>query len=236
MEMYSRGSLILGTVLLGIMFSAGFGLRSILAQDGKGSVAGLPSDIYPDSFARAPLPKKADLKTDEEKRAFDVVAPDGLKPGPIPPNNLRLYFPIVAEHYRTGIRWLRENSTIEPKYIELAILVAVREAGGQYEWSAHEPAALQGGIPQSTVEIVRNKAEAKGVSEKEETIIRFGREMRRQPRVSAKTFADAERLFGRKGTLAIAMVMSHYAASSMLLHTYDAHWDPSKKPPFPAED
>jgi len=234
--MYSRRSMMLATALLCLMFFAGFGLRSILAQDGKGSVAGLPSDIYPDSFARAPLPKKADLKTDEEKRAFDVVAgPEGLKPGPIPPNNLRLYFPIVAEHYRTGIRWLRENSTIDAKYIELAILVAVREAGGQYEWSAHEPAALKGGIAQSTVEIVRNKAETKGLSEQEEVIIRFGREMRRQSRVSAKTFADAERLFGRKGTLAIAMVMSHYAASSMLLHTYDAHWDPDKKPPFPAE-
>lgn len=229
--------LLVWTTIIGSSLLAGFGFGSAMAQQGsgKGTVAGLPSDIYPDTFARAPLPKREDLKSDEEKKSFDVVAgPDGLKPGPVPPNNLRLYFPIVAEHYRIAVRWLRENSGLESKYAELAILVAVREANGQYEWTAHEAAAVKAGIPQQTVELIRNKAEAKGLPEKEEVIIRFGREMRREPKVSAKTFADAERLFGRKNTLAIAMIMSHYAASSMLLHTYDAHWDPNKKPPFPA--
>lgn len=223
--------------ILALLLAADIGLRITHAQnDGKGTVKGLPADIYPDTFARAPLPKRADLTTDAERKAFDVVAPDGLKPGPVPPNNLRLYFPIVAEHYRTGIRWLRENSGNDAKYMELAILVAVREADGQYEWTAHEAAAVKAGIPQSVVEVVRGKADAKvgvaGVTEKEEIVIRFGREMRRLPRVTSKTFADAEKLFGRKGTLALAMVMAHYAASSNLLHTYDAHWDPAKKPPF----
>lgn len=221
---------------LALLALSGTGLRSTLAQsDGKGTVKGLPADIYPDSFARAPLPRREDLKTDAEKKAFDVVAPEGLKPGPVPPNNLRLYFPIVAEHYRAGIRWLRENSGNESKHMELAILVAVREADGQYEWTAHEGAAVKAGIPQATVEIVRNKVElaaAKGLTPQEEIIIRFGREMRRLPKVTSRTFADAEKLFGRKGTLAVAMVMAHYAASSNLLHTYDAHWDPAKKPPF----
>jgi 4-carboxymuconolactone decarboxylase len=227
---------VLWTITIVASLLAGFGFRSVLAQQdaAQGSVAGLPSDIYPDSFARAPLPKREDLKTEEEKKAFDVVAgPEGLKPGPIPPNNLRLYFPIAADHYRTAIRWLREQSGVEPKYAELAILVAVREAGGQYEWTAHEASAVKAGISQQTVELVRNKADAKGLPEKEAVIIRFGREMHRQQTVSSKTFADAERLFGRKGTLATAIIMAHYSASSMLLHAYDAHWDPAKKPPFP---
>ena len=226
-------------ILLAALLIGDIGLRITYAQgEGKGTVKGLPADIYPDSFARAPLPKKSDLKTDEERRAYDVVAgPEGLKPGPIPPNNLRLYFPIFAEHTRTAVRWLRANSGNDPKYMELAILVAVREAEGQYEWSAHEDAAVTAGIPKSTVELVRNKKEltspeAKGLSPQEEVIIRFGREMRRLPKVTSQTFADAEKLFGRKGTLALAMIMAHYASSSNLLHTYDAHWDPARKPPF----
>jgi 4-carboxymuconolactone decarboxylase len=210
--------------------------RSTIAQQGPkpGTVAGLPGDIYPDTFARAPLPRREDFKTDEEKKAFDTVAgPEGLKPGPIPPNNLRLYYPIASDHYRTAIRWLREQSGLEPKYAELSILVAVREWNGQYEWTAHEPSALKAGISQATIEVVRNKADTKGVPEKEEAIIRFGREMKSN--VSPKTFADMERQFGRKGTLAIAMIMTHYVASATLLHAYDAHWDPAKKPPFPIQ-
>ena len=92
-------------LVLAALLLADIGLRITHAQnDGKGTVKGLPADIYPDSFARAPYPKRADLKTDAERKAFDVVAgPDGLKPGPIPPNNLRLYFPIFAEHTRAAV-------------------------------------------------------------------------------------------------------------------------------------
>ena len=214
----------------------GLGPRNALAQQSadKAQTSGLPSDIYPDTLTRIPQAKREDLKTEEEKQAFDRTAgPNGAQAGPVGANELRRYFPIVASDYRDAIRWLREKSGLEPRYAELAILVATRESNGQYEWSAHEPSALKAGISQNTVDIVRNKKGAKGLPEKEEVIIRFGREMHREPKVSSKTFADAERLFGRKGTLAIAMIISHYSMSSMFLHAYDAHWRPDQPPPFP---
>jgi hypothetical protein len=71
------------------------------------------------------------------------------------------------------------------------------------------------------------------VPEQQEIVIRFGREMLRDPKVSAKTFADSERILGRKNTLAVAMLVTHYSASSVLLHAYDAHLRPDQKQPFP---
>ena len=227
----------LSLLMMAGVFAGGYVFRSALAQQRSGqgqSAANLPRDVFPDSLTRAPLPKKEDLKTEEEKQSFDKVAgPNGIQPGPIGANTLRLYFPIVADRYRDAVRYLRERSGLEPRLAELAILVATRESNGQYEWSAHEPSALKAGIPQQTVEIVRNKTDAKGLPDKEEIIIRFGREMLRTPKVSSKTFADAERILGRKDTLAVAMLVTHYSASSVLLHTYDAHWRPDQKPPFP---
>lgn len=217
-------------------FAGGFVVRGALAQQGSGSgqsAAKLPSDIFPDTLARIPLPKREDLKTDEEKQAFDRVAgPNGLQPGPVAPNTIRLYFPIVADRYRDSVRYLRERSGLEPRLAELAILVATRESDALYEWNAHEPSALKAGIPRQTVEIVRNKKDAQGLPADQEVIIRFGREMLRQPRVSSKTFADAERVLGRMNTLAVAMLVAHYHASGVLLHAYDAHWRPDQKPPF----
>ncbi len=226
----SRWSLAL---LMAAVFTGGFLFRSALAQQSSGKAAGLPSDIFTDSFTRVPLPKKADLKTDEERQSFDKVAgPEGLKPGPIGANTLRLYFPVVADRYRDAVRYLREKSGIEPRLAELAILVATRESNGQYEWNAHEASAIKAGIPQQTVDLIKNKKENKGLSDKEEVIVRFGREMLREPKVSSKTFADAERILGRKNTLVVAIIVAHYSSSSVLLHAYDAHWPPDQKPPF----
>jgi 4-carboxymuconolactone decarboxylase len=221
----------LSLLILSSVFAGGFIFRGALAQQ---SPAVMANGLYPDSFTRVPLPKKEDLKTDEERQAFDKVAgPNGIQPGPVGANTLRLYFPIVADRYRDVVRYLRERSGLDPKLAELAILVATRESSGQYEWNAHEPSALKAGISPQTVDIVRNKKDTKGVPGQEEIVIRFGREMLRDPKVSAKTFADAERILGRKNTLAVAMLVTHYSASSVLLHTYDAHLRPDQKQPFP---
>lgn len=143
-------------------------------------------------------------------------------------------FPIAAEMYRDAARWIRDQSGLEPRTAQLAILIATREANGLYEWNAHEPEARQVGVPDQTIEIVRNKKDAKGLPEKEEVLIRFGREMAREPKVSSKTFADAERVFGRTQTLSLTILMSHYMMSSMMLRTYDQRLKPDQKLPFPA--
>ena len=216
---------------LAAVFAGGFLFHGALAQQ---SPAIMANGLYPDSFTRVPLPRREDLKTDEERRAWDkVVGPGGLQPGPVGANTLRLYFPLVADRYQDVVRYLRERSGLDPKLAQLAILVATRESSGQYEWNAHEPTALKEGVSQQTVEIVRNKKDAKGVSEQEEIVIRFGREMLRDPKVSDKTFADAERILGRKNTLAVAMLVTHYSASSLLAHAYNAHLRPGQKEPFP---
>lgn len=221
----------LSLLILAAVFTGGFMLRGALAQQ---SPVMMSNGLYSDSFTRVPLPRKEDLKTDEERQAWDkVVGPAGLQPGPVGANTLRLYFPIVADRYQDVVRYLREKSGLDPKLAQLAILVATRESSGQYEWNAHEPAALKAGVAQQTVEIVRNKKDTQGLPEQEEIVIRFGREMLRDPKVSAKTFADAERTLGRKNTLAVAMLVTHYSASSVLARAYDAHLRPDQKQPFP---
>ena len=156
-------------MMMASVLAGGFGSCSALAQQnsGKGqAAAGLPSDIYSDTLTRIPMAKREGLKTEEEKQAFDRTAgPNGAQPGPVGANELRRYFPIVADHYRDAIRWIREKGGLEPRYAELAILVATRESNGQYEWSAHEPSAVKAGVSQDTVDIVRNKKDAKGLPE-----------------------------------------------------------------------
>lgn len=218
---------IIATIILGVGSPRGLTQQSS-SKAGKGQ--GRPSDIYPDSLTRVPMPKREDLNTEEEREAFDrVTGPDGLssyKNKGLPPSKLRLYFPIPAEHYIEAIRWLREKAGLEPKYAELAIIVTTHEWGLPYEFSVHKPSAVKAGISLHTVDIIRSDKDPKGLPEKEEVIIRFGREMRREPKVSSRTFADAERILGRKRTLAITMIMTQYAASALLARAYDLQGSP----------
>jgi 4-carboxymuconolactone decarboxylase len=233
----------LTVVLLGAMlalaFLAGFGFRGALAQQSPTagqSAEPLPPDIRPESLSRMPWATKDEFTSEEEKQSFDHVvhlAPqsNSLK-GPIGPTGTRLHIPVVAEAYYTAFGWLREKAGLEPRYVELAILLATRESGNEYEWLQHERGSVKF-LPREPVEVVRNGKDTKGLDEKDAVLIQFGREVFHQPIVSSKTFAEMERLFGRKGTLAATLLMGHYTLNALMLHAYNQQLSPGDKHPFP---
>ena len=227
------------TLLLGFTVFMTGRTGTAMAQDAgaKASAEKMPPDAHPETLSRMPQASRSELTTDEDKAAWDhpvSVEPRFGKPttGALGGTGTRLHIPVVADAYRTAWNNLRDQNGVDRKYMELATLVACRETNLELEWVAHEgPAAKLNS--QEVVEIVRNREEPKGLEEKQVAIIRFGREMFRQPKVSSKTFADMERLFGQRGTLAIALMMGYYANNGFLFRAYDQRLDVGKVRPFP---
>jgi len=224
---------------IGSAFLAGYGFRSASAQqrpDTGQSTGNLPADIYPESLCRLPRPRREDLTTDAEKQAFDrlvALTPQVLVPkGSLGATGIRMQIPELAEGYRNLFMLLREKGGLEPKYFTLAVLVAARESDDEYEWSEYEPNAVKL-LSRDLVEMIRNKQEIKGAGEKEEALIRLGREMHRGPKVTSKTYSDMERLFGRKQTLDIVLIIGFYEGSGLMFRAYDHRLPPEKKRPFP---
>jgi hypothetical protein len=239
MQMNSRRELLLWMMMtLVVLWAVGF--RNASAQQsapvGKSAVR-LPPDVHPETFSRMPQASKGEFTSEEDKQAYDqliAVEPRFAKPsnGPMGGTGTRLHMPVVANAYRIALNSMREKSGLDQKYLEIAILVACRESNNEYEWVAYEDAAAKHNSTE-IVEIIRNKRDVKGVGENEETLIRFGREMSVGPKVSSKTFADMERLFGRRGTLDLALLMGYYENNAFLFRVYDQRTDPNKKRPFP---
>ena len=50
------------------------------------------------------------------------------------------------------------------RHIEVAILIAAREFDQQYEWTMHEGAALNEGVPQAVIDTIKHDLEPKGLS------------------------------------------------------------------------
>src|SRR6266436_8166052 len=151
----------------------------------------LPKDIYSESRSRLPLPKREALD-EQGKRVYDSVL-DPKRPtlaGFQGPAGIWLHSPRVGEPIREMNRILRTEVPLEPRLRELAILVTSRELDNQFEWTAHEPVALKEGLDPKIIDVVKFRKPVSGVPEKEAAIIAFGRELFRDRKVRAETYAE----------------------------------------------
>jgi 4-carboxymuconolactone decarboxylase len=190
--------------------------------------ATLPKDIFPETGNRLPGIKRDSLD-DAGKKLFDSRgAVDMFGPGAI-----RLYSPPVAE-YMGGVNdYLRHKSGIDPRLVELAILVTARECGGAYEWTAHEPQGLKAGLQPEVIDVVRYRKPVKGLAEKDAVVIELGREAIGKHHVSSDVAARALGLFGKQGLVNIVSLMGDYAATCILTNTFDQHVRPADKSLLP---
>ena len=187
--------------------------------------ASLPADVYPDSEMRLPSVRREDLD-DYGKEVYDRFSDPG---SPVPlrgPNSIRMYSPLVADHYYTVNQYLRTLPGQGNRLAELAILNAAREASSPYEWSAHESAAQRAGLEQEIIDIVKYRKDlpeagvVKGLGEKETLIIRLARAMFRDQTVGSALFSDARQAFGDRGMVELVSLMAHYSATAVLLNTF----------------
>ena len=192
-------------------------LTGLLLVIGAAVVAGqarLPNDIHPNTGNRFPA-----IKPD---------AADSFGPGAI-----RLYSPPVAAAMTAVNDYLRYKSGLEPRLVELAILVTAREMDCEYVWTAHEPAAQKAGLQQEIIDIVKFRRPLTTLGEKESVIAQLGRDAIGKHKVGSDTFARAVRLFGNQGVVNIVSLMGDYAATTMLLNVADQHVRPKDTPLLP---
>jgi len=191
-----------------------------------------PVDIHPESLSRLPPLTRGELDA-EGQRVWDYLAGvNGMMPktGPAP---VTIYSPKSAEPIQTLNQYLR-RSIVGPRYFELAALVASREFDQQYEWSGHEPAAVRAGLEQSIIDVVKNNRELSGVPDKEATVIRLGRALFRDHKVSSDLWAKATEHFGRQGAIEVTTIMADYAMVGFLLTAVDQQLPPDRPPLLPA--
>jgi 4-carboxymuconolactone decarboxylase len=181
----------------------------------------LPPDINSVSLTRLPPLTRADLD-DGGKAVYDDIVGDGPAPttGPVA---VSLYSPKIARPWNDLNGFLRYNGELTPRQTEVAILVATWEIEQQYEYSAHEPAALRFGAPQAVIDTIKYDREPEGLSADETLIIKLGRQLMREHKVDSDVFAEAVQRFGRKGTVELVTVMGDYVMVGMVLTAIDQH-------------
>ena len=176
---------------------------------------------------------------EQGRRLYDtVVSPQNRSlVGLRGPGGIWLHSPRLAEHVRAANQYLRFDTGLDRRLTELAILVTARELDNQFEWTAHEPAALAEGLDAKIIELVKRRRPigrlGRRLGKREAVIIAFGRELFRKRKLSSATFARVVALFGRRGVLELAALMGNYAMTAVILDTVDQQLHPGQKPLLP---
>jgi len=202
----------------------------------KSATDPLPKDIYPDSRNRLPLPKRDDLDAGDQK-IFDELTKKSELPVGIEQPGVRLWDPPLARSVGEAGHYLKYETGLPDPLLEIAVLVTARELDCQYEWTQWETHGRDPNDPRhidpAIIDIIKYEKPVVGLGEKETAIIHFGRETFGERLVSAQTFADVLRLFGRKGTIDLLWLMANYSAAAAELTAFDNHLRADQKPLLP---
>ena len=163
----------------------------------------------------APIPK--DKMSDAQKKAAaEFEAARGNLTGPW---SVMLRSPDMINRARALSDYLRFKSSLPPRLSELVILITAREWAQQYEWNAHHPLALKGGLDPAIAKAVGEGRRPEKMADDEAILYDFCMELHRNRSVSDATYARAVGKFGEQGVVDVVGLSGWYTLVAMVLNT-----------------
>jgi 4-carboxymuconolactone decarboxylase len=127
--------------------------------------------------------------------------------------------PELMSRTRVLSDYLRFQSTLPPKLSEFVILMTAREWGQNYEWNAHHPLALKGGLNPEIAKAVADGRRPPQMAEDEASVYDLIQELLHNRTVSDATYARAVSKFGEQGVVDAVSISGYYTMIGMLLNT-----------------
>jgi 4-carboxymuconolactone decarboxylase len=163
------------------------------------------------------LPIPADRMTEAQKKAAaEFEAARGTLSGPWA---VILRSPEMINRARSLSDYLRFNSSLPPRLSEFVILITAREWTQQYEWNAHHPLAMKGGLNPEIAKAVAEGRRPEKMADDEAALYDFCIELNRHRSVSDATYARALAKFGEQGVVDAIGLSGWYTLVAMMLNT-----------------
>jgi 4-carboxymuconolactone decarboxylase len=168
-------------------------------------------------------PLKAEELTPPQKAWADEIAvpPRNAKFGN-PPYRAYIRNPDLAPKLSALSDYLRWNTSLSPRLSELAILITAREWTAQYEWFAHYPLALKGGLDPKVADAIAAGQRPDTMKDDEAALYDLATALYRERKVSDAVYKAALEKFGERGIMDIIGIIGYYDLVSMTLITMQA--------------
>ena len=179
-------------------------------------------------MARIPQITDRDDVTPGKRHIFDeIIESRGRLSGPFP---VLLNSPEVAGRVANLGAYLRFESDLSPEARELGIITAAREFDCAYVWSAHAALARQAGVREEAIEVIGNRSALDSLSEDEAVVVRYGRELLRDHKVSDAAFESAQARFGDQGLTDLTAAIGYYGMLSCVVNAFGLEPGPDATP------
>jgi 4-carboxymuconolactone decarboxylase len=192
----------------------------------------IPAAHAEDAGRFAPL--KAEELTPPQKALADrLTAPPRNGNFNNPPYRAYIRSPELAERLIALADYLRWHTSLPLRLSELAILITAREWTAQYEWYAHYPHALEGGLDPKVAAAIAAGGRPDGMKDDETALFDLVTSLHREKKVSDTVYKAAFDKFGERGIMDIIGIIGFYGITSMTLATLQAGVPDGKPLPLP---
>ena len=163
-----------------------------------------------------PIP--ADKLSDAQRKAIAEfkAARSADVSGPFIP---LLRSPEVMTRARAMGDYLRFRSSLPPRLSEFVILMTARRWTQQYEWNAHQPLALQGGLKADVVQAIAEGRRPEQMAADEGAVYTLVDEVERNHSVSDATYARAVGAVGEQGVIDTLGLVGYYTTLALVMNT-----------------
>jgi 4-carboxymuconolactone decarboxylase len=140
--------------------------------------------------------------------------------------------PEVMNRARAMGDYLRFRSSLPPRLSEFVILLTARRWTQQYEWNAHRPLALRGGLKADLVQAIADGRRPLAMAEDEDAIYTLWQEVQKNDGVSDATWSRAVAKIGEQGVVDVLGITGYYTMLAMVMNTARTPLPPGVKPPL----
>ncbi len=186
-------------------------------------------------MSRLPRQQLSDLSAEQRKVFEQIVESRPVKPvdGHIGgPFDVWLQSPEMARRLVGLGSFFRFNTSVDRRYIELAILVTGQYWQAQFEWWAHEPMARDAGVPEDVIAAIK-VGDRPILSDAGDTAAYdLATELHTTRAVSDASHAAAVAQFGQRGTAELIGLCGFYSLVSMTLNGFDVALPEGAQNPF----
>ena len=186
-------------------------------------------DRFSDRFSELNLDQ---LSPEQQQMAAHLKTPprnSALDGGPF---NLYARSPALGLLLLQVSDYVRYKSSLPPRLSEFAILIGARHWSVPYEWRAHYPLAIKGGLDRQILVDLGAGKRPQNMKEDETALYDFVTEMYRDRNVSDASFKAAVDKFGEKGIMDLIGIVGYYDITSMALIAQKAKAKPVEEAPL----
>ncbi|NWF57580.1 MAG: carboxymuconolactone decarboxylase family protein [Syntrophaceae bacterium] len=169
-----------------------------------------------------------DQMNEAQKRVYEQI--NASRGGVRGPFHVLLRSPELADRWQRLGEYVRFKSSLPPRLNELAILITARHWGSEFEWYAHRPLAIKGGLAESIADDLAQNRRPTNMRPDEEVIYDFCTTLHREHFVDDALFERAVETLGERGVIDLIAVNGFYGAVSMVLNVAQIPVPPGEPP------